>query len=286
MQVANCYDSRVLTVDKGVSQADLDVAWSEGCSAWPGLDVSRKAFDELFLEKRALSTDVEAKEVYVAAGCGEGDTAAIRAFEETYFPHLHGRLQQMRLSSRQREEVVQELREKLFVGKPGQRARICDYAGDGKLPGLIKVTAYRCAIDVMREASHFVPMSQEAFELPTISDDAELLSIRAEFQTHFKKAFASAVEKLSSKERNILRMRFMQKLSIDQIAKLYGTHRATIFRWLASAREAVLLETRSQLAAELALDRDRLDSLFGLMDSKFEASIEALLETRNPETNS
>jgi len=279
----------VRTLDKGAFQEDLEHAWCEGRDAWPDLEVSRASFEELYREKCASDGDtnsIDAKELYVAVGCGAGDTASIRAFETTYFPHLHKRLQKMRLSERQREEVVQELREKLFVGRPGLRARICDYAGDGRLPGLIKVTAYRCAINVMREASHFVPMSQEAFELPTIADDAELLSIRGEFQNHFKVAFASAVERLTSKQRNILRMRFMQKLTIDQIATLYSTHRATIFRWLSAARDSVLQETRAQLGAELALDRARLDSLFGLMDSKFDASIEALLETRDASANS
>ena len=69
-------------------------------------------------------------------------------------------------------------------------------------------------------------------------------------------------------------------LTIDEIAPMYGVHRATAARWIASAKQDVLARTRKQLMTELHLDAGEVDSLIRLVQSRIELTDESLLRSR------
>jgi hypothetical protein len=63
-----------------------------------------------------------------------------------------------------------------------------------------------------------------------------------------------AVAALSPRQRNVLRQQFVHRLTVAQIAHLYGVHRATAVRWLSDARVQLIATTRRALERRLALD--------------------------------
>ena len=58
---------------------------------------------------------------------------------------------------------------------------------------------------------------------------------------------------------------------------MYGTHRATAARWLTSAREELMNQTRARLASKLKLTQSDLNSLLGALQSNLEISINRIL---------
>jgi RNA polymerase sigma-70 factor (ECF subfamily) len=59
-------------------------------------------------------------------------------------------------------------------------------------------------------------------------------------------------------------------------------HRATVARWLASAREVVLERTMAQLGDDLRLDPAELVSLIRVVRSELDVSLQGLLASGSP----
>src|SRR5262249_22532596 len=78
------------------------------------------------------------EDLYVAFACGNGDSKALRAFDREMHKDLEAAFAKMRILPAQRDDVRQQLRERLFVGPP--RPRIFDYSGRGRLRFWFRVT--------------------------------------------------------------------------------------------------------------------------------------------------
>lgn len=64
----------------------------------------------------------------------------------------------------------------------------------------------------------------------------------------------------------------------QELGRIYRVHASTVSRWLAQAREAILLDTRKKLAAALAQSEGQVESLLGLTHS-LEVSLNTLLRS-------
>jgi RNA polymerase sigma factor (sigma-70 family) len=89
---------------------------------------------------------------------------------------------------------------------------------------------------------HDVPSASETLErdilarLPTLLDPSE-------FRSAVREAFAT----LSPRQRYLLRLHFIDRLSTAEMGKLYSVDQSTVSRWLRSARQAVFEETKRRL---------------------------------------
>jgi RNA polymerase sigma-70 factor (ECF subfamily) len=96
------------------------------------------------------------------------------------------------------------------------------------------------------------------------------------YREAFRAAFRAALAALSARDRNLLRMHLIDELTIDQIAALHRTHRATAARWLAAARDQVAREVRRDLMKQLGADPFEADELLQWIRSRVELSLSGL----------
>ena len=89
--------------------------------------------------------------------------------------------------------------------------------------------------------------------------------------------FETAVAALSARDRNLLRLDFIDGLNIDQIGAIHRVHRSIVARWIAQARESILLETQRLLRERLGLDNAEFNSLLALVKSELNLSIHRYL---------
>ena len=215
-------------------------------------------------------------ELHLAIACARGDGAAIAAFDRAYLDVVPQALAAMKLPAATVDDVRATVRDRLLIGDGERAPRVLDYAGKGRLRGLIQVTATRAAIDRLRH-------EEREAELPgddklAAAGDVELSLIKAQYRDAFVAGFAAAVGGLERRDRNLLRLHFLGGVTLEQLAQMYGVHRATVVRWLAAAREAVLAATREQVAATLGgAPSEELDEMFALVKSRVELSVERLL---------
>jgi len=69
----------------------------------------------------------------------------------------------------------------------------------------------------------------------------------------------------------------LDRLTIDDLARIYGVHRATAARWVAAAHEAVLDGCKRALAERLGLSTSELDSIIALVQSQLDISVHRYL---------
>jgi len=266
--------------DAESAERALAALCAEAAAAWPGVEVAPVEVIRLLATKLAVADDRPALsaaalgELHLAIACARGDATAIAAFERAYLDVVPQALARMKLPVATVEDVRAAVRDKLLLADPGQLPRILDYAGRGRLRGLVQVTATRMAIDRIR-------LEEREAELPprdlAASTDVALSLIKAQYRAAFAAGFARAVAGASRRDRNLLRLHFLGGVTLEQLAQMYGVHRATVVRWLAAAREAVLSATREHVAGAIAAPADELDEMFELVKSRVELSVERLL---------
>jgi RNA polymerase sigma-70 factor (ECF subfamily) len=173
------------------------------------------------------------------------------------------------------DEVRQRLRQKLLVGTP---PRLEAYDGRGPLRAWIRVTTARLAIDLLRERGEELSDDPEAGE--RIADPAaspELEALRARYLPQFQQALVAALATLTPRQRNLLRTHHADGVSLDALAVTYNVHRATIARWLQSAREELFETTRSKLHEGLGLSGTEFESLMDVLQSQLHISLSGLV---------
>jgi RNA polymerase sigma-70 factor (ECF subfamily) len=214
-------------------------------------------------------------EVLLALACVAGDATALAAFDREYLSVVSKALGAMKLPAATVDVVRSIVRDKLLLPEGDRPARIIDYAGRGRLRGLIQVSASRAAIDRIR-------LEQREAELPpgmqlAAPGDVELSLIKAQYRTAFVEGFTVAAAALPMRDRNILRLHLLGGVTLEQLAQMYGVHRATMVRWLAGAREALYDTTRRHVAVKLGAPSEELDEMFALVRSRVELSVDRLL---------
>jgi RNA polymerase sigma-70 factor (ECF subfamily) len=123
----------------------------------------------------------------------------------------------------------------------------------------------------------------EAAELLPAADDPELEYLRTQYVSEFKRALGDAFDLLPMRERNLLRQHYLDGLTIEAVARLHRVHRATAARWLADAREVVLVNVRKQMRLRCSLSDVELESLVSAVRDRFDLSISRVLRRISPE---
>lgn len=212
-------------------------------------------------------------ELALCAACAAGNADAIAELERCHFPEIDRALHNLDREGDLTDEVKQLLRHKLFVAAPGARPGIVQYEGRGPLGRWIQIVATREALMLLRKQRRERARNAADF----VVRDHELHVLRREYRAEFERAFADSLASLTSKQRNLLYYHLVGQLNIDQIGAIYRVHRATAFRWVRDARDALVARTRELLADRMQLGSEELDSLLRLVQSRASVSVERLL---------
>src|SRR5262249_19002247 len=136
-------------------------------------------------------------------------------------------------------EVTQRIREKLFVAAPGKRPKVTNYNGLSPMGAWLRVVAIREALSVTRSEKNASadPRDTEGARATLASSDPELDYIKARHLHEFRAAFHAALEALTVDEKTLLRLHYLDGLTIDELTKLFAGHRSTIARRIVRCRE-------------------------------------------------
>ncbi|MEM6293511.1 MAG: hypothetical protein AAGA54_19720 [Myxococcota bacterium] len=213
-------------------------------------------------------------DVYLAVGCVLGLSEAVVAFRRAHEADIDTALSRLRIEPGTAGDVKSAVLEKLLA--PGS-TKLQQFAGGGPLGRWVAAVTAREAASVRRTAARRRGLLEAAGEAITPADP-ELAFLKQHYRGAFREAFTLAVEDLDPKERALLRNRFVDGLTLPQLAAASGVHRATAARWLADVRTTLLERTRAHMVARLKIGPDELQSIFRLIQSNFEVSVHRLLQ--------
>jgi RNA polymerase sigma-70 factor, ECF subfamily len=278
---------------RGTDRAELEALLAgqlaEAEARWPEVSVDRRRFVTHWAAQLGRAGDVGAaleqlhlSDLYLAFACAEGDTCALRSFG-TLLSSVAGAVRSVDGAPSFVDEILQRLRTRVLVPEDGRSARILDYAGRGSLENWLRAGALRLALNARRDARRGPEPLPDASlwepAAPTVERTLELL--RGQYAAEFGSALRDAFGSLEPGERNVLRMHFLEGLSLNQIAAMYQVNKSTISRRMAKARETLLERTRAQLERALALPAKELDSLLEQLGPRLDLSLSSVL---NPST--
>ena len=253
--------------------------------AWPALPLPAATFLRYLAERlpeegsllEALRK-LYAADLYVACACTQGLTIAQAALDTHFLPKVDAAVARVQSAGDGAAEVRQRLRERLFTSEEGRAPHIADYQGTGPLAAWLRAAAVRTALNLQRSERRRARVEEEVLAEGTVTGgDLELDYLRQRHQADFQAALAEALAALPAREHTVLRLHFVEGLSLERIGAMYQTHKSTVSRWLTRARADVLAEVRRRLAERLQLSSAELQSLLRVVRSQLDASLSQLL---------
>lgn len=271
--------------DETALAAALEARWVQARAAWPGVEVPAEAFlahvaDRIDPANPAGWTALLTDDLYVAAGCAAGAPAAIAACQRACQRDIDRGLSSVDAPVAIHDEVTSALYARVFVGTEDAPPAILAFSGRGGLRKWMRVAATRLALNVLRSQHREAPLP-ETMELAD-AQDLELGHLRRTYQEAFRAAFADAMGELTAEQRTLLRMHLIDKLSIDDLARLHHVHRTSTARWLREARALLAEGTRRRLHGSLGVGEAELDSIMVLVRSQLDLSLTRLLGGKPP----
>jgi RNA polymerase sigma-70 factor (ECF subfamily) len=272
-------------LDEDALRPRLAAALAAARAAWPELAVPPQRFaayvaermrDAAALEELVASTTLS--ELYLACACADGDAAAIARLEARYFPLVRNALGRMRLPGHTVDDVLQWLRGHLFLARRDGRPGIAGFhGGRGTLAAWLSVIAVREAYRLIeRDRRDAGDGDGELLRRASSERDVEQKYTRKWSQAAFERAFVLALAQLTDREKSLLRLHYLDGMTLEQLATLYRTHRATAVRWLAAARQRLFDRTRAMLADELRLPFSDCDSIIRAARDQLELTFHRL----------
>jgi RNA polymerase sigma-70 factor (ECF subfamily) len=190
-------------------------------------------------------------DLYLCAACEQGESVAYQTLEATYFPTLLRVICRILGDKAAAEEVLQEIRTRLFVGRA---PRIAGYRGSGPLAGWLRTLAVHAAQDRLRATNvqrgrlRKLASAQRTVLGTETLEEADETAFRREYARVCSRAWSAAIGSLAAQERRLLHHHFVSGLSIDTLGPIYRVHRATIHRRIRRATERVRCQVRQVLA--------------------------------------
>jgi RNA polymerase sigma-70 factor (ECF subfamily) len=290
-QLAEVYRSAVVPAPgpgRGPAPADLEstlVALCErGRAAHPGLPLDDAAF-VVHLARCGASVEagsgaVFAEDLFLACAALAGIPAAVEQLRLVHHAVIAAYLRPLDVPADLVDDVVQLVWSKLLAGDAASPPRLVGYAGKGALAGFVGVSAQRLALTLLRRRAadgRARAVMRATPEAAGAGADAELAFIKGRYRAGFQEAFRDALALFDDRERMIFRMQVVDGVSADRIGKVYGVNRATVWRWLARAREKVIAEARRLLRERMLMPDAEFESVAGLMVSQLDVSVSRIL---------
>ncbi len=220
------------------------------------------------LERLALA------DLALADALARHDPEAIARFERDVLSRVEAATRRIDPSGALAADVRQELRIRLLVGEDGP-PKIARYAGRGPLLHWVLVAATRLALDHQRRRGALRESDEEELS-QVIFDDAERGALHLEGKRLLKTWIEEALRSLDAQQRAVLQLYFVEEVSSEAVAKMFGVHRGTIARWIGEAREHIRSHVRRRALAMPGMGPEAIDSLLRAADGHVSLSLSLL----------
>jgi RNA polymerase sigma-70 factor, ECF subfamily len=206
-----------------------------------------------------------------------GDPAAIAELEGNHFASMDPHLRKLGLGASEIEDVKQTLKTQMLVSDGESAPRLSQYEGRGALKAWLRVSAVREGLKRIKRDKHNASASDQDEEAlladGTSASDPELSYMKSLYRDTFRAAFRDAIGALGDRDRTLLKQSLIDGLSIDELSRLYGAHRATTARWLQSAKQKVSERTRENFIARSNANKDEIESIFRMISTHLDVSL-------------
>jgi RNA polymerase sigma-70 factor (ECF subfamily) len=242
------YSSPVETPETPGNPLELVAAWQAARRYWTGVEVGQEAFVTWVRDRAGGPCH---RDLYLACAIDQRDRVALRQFEREFAPALETAARLAGADRATAAEIRQQVTVEVVVGDGGPPA-IRNYRGRGDLRGWLRSIAVRAAWRQLQACARVeLDVDAAAGALAAEPVSAEL---RATYGAAIGVAMQAGFASLAPRDRALLRLVHCDGLSVDDLGRMYGVHRATAARWAATARAALVAATRARLRGDLGAE--------------------------------
>jgi RNA polymerase sigma-70 factor, ECF subfamily len=228
---------------------------------------------------RALER-LHARDLALALACALETPGAADLLEEEVLGRLRVPLSRLHSSPAFVDEVLQTLRANLLMPRVGAAPRLAGYAGVGSLFHWVNSAAVRLALRMRKAHGQEAQVDAEVLAAHPAQGGLELGLVREEARAHVRAAFVQAVASLDDEDRELLRLHFVERLSLERMGALFGLHKSTLSRRLSGVQALLEKRTRRCLSERLALSSEELDSVMRAIHGRLDLSLSGLLAAK------
>lgn len=254
---------------------EASVILSGARAAWPALPLKAEEFARFLAERFESPHDVPRDtlgDLFLACACAGNVPGALQAFRERMFPVVVLALRPFDESEAFAEEVFQRLSGSLFVSAIPAQGKITRYRGQGSLAGFVATSARRIALRLSTDSARFQGEAELVHHFSQFEEqETSLLKLR--YRDTFNRALAVALRGLSRRERLVLRMNLVERVSTTRIAAIYRVSQPTVSRWIQRSAKNIFAAVKGLVCDELAIDTRELESLLLLVRSQIDITI-------------
>jgi len=262
----------------------LLAAWREAYAASPALAARAAAFGRALarsVDPRAIAASIarlRVADLSLACAAGQGDRDAIALLDRDLLPKLRPTLVRARFSVSEIDDVLATMMERLLVVADGEEPLIAQYRGRGDLLCWIRVSALRLARRMFPTRREIPIADQLLTSLAPLDGGAspELEYFKRRYARDFDQAFRDAVAAAPRRDRTLLRLHWLNGLTLDQLAAIYHVPRSTLARQITRARDGLLDDVHRRLQDRLGIATAELHSILRLVASRIELTLDAV----------
>lgn len=237
---------------------------ASGRRAWPAIAIAPETFVRHLAhhaDAEALA-DVHGDDLYLAAACLAGDAAAIAAFDAELLSRVPAIVRRIAKTPAAVDEA-RPARSRRGPHRVRGRAAARPVLGPR---AAARLGTHRRA---QQRADGGAPAARDRPPEPRPRPTRARRDQRASRpslakQRHgpqFQQALDGAIATLTPRERNLVRAYYVDEMSVDRLGVRFRVHRATAARWLQTAREKLLDETRRRLGELVDVTPSEFQSL-------------------------
>lgn len=256
------------------TEGDIARAFVAGKQAWPSLDLPIEEFGKFIQERPVAPAAPEpiVQDLFLACACSTGVRNALTCFRQEFLPVTIATVRSFDPSPQFAEEIYQLLSETLFVKRPSGVTKIEQYTGQGRLAGFVRTAVRRIAL---RQSANAPKFEGEEALLDQFSrfDELETLIYKLQCERVFSEALRVALRRLPRRDRLILRMNLVEKVSTTRLATMYKVSQPTISRWIQRSSRTIFDTVKDLVCDELEVDTRELQSLLSLVRSQIDITI-------------
>jgi RNA polymerase sigma-70 factor (ECF subfamily) len=244
---------------------------------WPGVEIPVDDFGAHCRQVRAGVDELDRHggDLYLACACTRGDELAMRVLDRRLLPSIDPYVARLGLGSAGLDEVRQLVRVRLLTDRP----RIATYSGRGPLTSWLRIVAVRVAFerDGAGGPGDVSDGGDAVGKLVASGVDPEQGLTLDRFREQFQRALDDSFVRLSPRAKTLLRMHYVDGLSIDAMGVIYRVHRATVARWLVAIRSTVMAGLRDKLTFTARPTSSDFRSLAAALRDELHISVERVL---------
>lgn len=221
------------------------------------------------------------EDLWLACAALDQEPAAVQAVTALHQEAAAGALAQLGEGGAARADVLQQVRARLWTGGPSGRPALASYRGRGSLRSWLAMVTLREGLASVGRQRSTRSFDDDALALLGVAaPDTETAYLKQRYQPALREAFRAALGGLSPRDRNLLRYQLVDGLSSEEVGRIYGVDRATVWRWTKRIEGRLARRTRLLLARALGTsDPAEVESVIRLARSQLQITMSDLLDT-------